>query len=309
MTASPHMAATVTTATSLWNPSTKRWVFNGSNQIRVGTKLEVRTAQYKFDGVSCYPVTEGTWSKLYAGYFVPVKNVRLQALVGSLLDAWLAFSRSNIALQQFGQSDDESTFNGATGCTHTILQRLIKAKTGAAPSHDVISQIAGYPWPSGNPGMRGLFSGNSGTSEVERVIARYALPYKVVFGWSWAGIVSASSMGPVMIGVRYGYWPEWRGYSYHGTLADGKPNGYAARHGKTQLTGFETGFHAALYLGNVGSVSYGNEPNHGSTARPEKPDYDVLTIDQGRRAYDAYSSSGRSPLAWVPTRAFRPKGY
>lgn len=309
MAAAPHYAATVTTATSLYNPTTGLWVFKGPNAIKVGTKLEVRSAQYVFDGVACYPITEGSWSTLYAKYYVPVKNVRLGPILGSLLDAWLAFSRNTTGLQQFGQPGDVSTFGGSTGCTHTILQRLIKAKTGVAPSHDEISRIAGYPWPASNRGMRGLFSGNTGTSEVERVIAHYGLPYDVKFGWSFAAVADASQSGPVMLGIRYGYWPEWRGFVYHGTRADGRPNGYAARHGKTQLTGFETGFHATLMLGRVGNTAYANEPNHGSSARPEHPDFDIVTLDQARHAYDAYSSTGRSPLAWVPTKTFRPKGY
>lgn len=71
-----HYAATVTVATSLWNPNTKHWVYNGPNAIRVGTALVVRGSQSKPDGATaCYPIS-GT---LYAGYYVPVSHVRLGA--------------------------------------------------------------------------------------------------------------------------------------------------------------------------------------------------------------------------------------
>lgn len=231
----------------------------------------------------------------------------------TLLLPWLNFSKSNRHLQQFGQYDDESTYNGATGCTHTILQRLIKAKTGATPSHDIISAVAGYPFPSTNPGRRGLISGNSGSSEAERVFRRYGLPYRVVFGWSFEALKARMALGPVMLGVRYGWWPEDYGYAYYGKVADGKPNGFAFRHGKTQLTGFEQGYHAVLALGTLmvqgKEHAYANEPNHGSPARPEKPDYDDMLASQLKNAYLQYGSTGRSLLAWIPTTNFRPRGY
>lgn len=72
--ASPHYRATVTRATSLWNPETKKWVYNGPNQIKVGTALIVRSARYSLGGKSTYPVVSP-----YAGYYVPHENVRLGA--------------------------------------------------------------------------------------------------------------------------------------------------------------------------------------------------------------------------------------
>lgn len=75
-TASPHYRATVTTATKLWNDSTHKWVYS-SSPIPVNTVLEVRSAQYTKGDTDCYPVTSGSCSKLYAGYYVPVKNVKL----------------------------------------------------------------------------------------------------------------------------------------------------------------------------------------------------------------------------------------
>lgn len=230
----------------------------------------------------------------------------------SLIDAWIAFSSANTNLQQFGQSDDESTYNGATGCTHTCLQRLVKAKTGTYYSHDQISTIATYPWPSSNRGMRGMYSGGS-DNEVGKVMQHFALPYKLVNNWTWAQVIGATVKGPVLIGIRYGYWPEAPGYVYQGHHADGKPGGYADRNGKTQLFGFETGYHATILYGQkvVSGIyrTYASEPNHGSPSRPEKPDYDRVRSTYAARAYKEYGSSGRALFAWVPTTTFRPKGY
>jgi hypothetical protein len=74
---SPHHGAVVTHATSLWNDVTKRWTFNGPNQIKVGTKLEIRSKRFPKGGVSCYPVTQGSYADNYPGYYVPAKNVRI----------------------------------------------------------------------------------------------------------------------------------------------------------------------------------------------------------------------------------------
>jgi len=73
-TAAPHYYAQVTIATALWNSGTKKWVYNGPNAIRVGTRLVVRGAKYLRGGVPCYPIVAGT---KYGGYWVPVAHVKL----------------------------------------------------------------------------------------------------------------------------------------------------------------------------------------------------------------------------------------
>lgn len=72
-----HYKATVSTATSLWNDATGRWVYNGANAIKAGTRLEVRRKQFPKGGVATYPVSCGTYACNYPGYYVPVKNVKL----------------------------------------------------------------------------------------------------------------------------------------------------------------------------------------------------------------------------------------
>jgi hypothetical protein len=72
-----HFAATVISPTSLWNDVTKKWVYNGTNNVKVGTRLEVRGAQYVKGGLKCNPITQGKYSSNYNGYYVPSKNIRL----------------------------------------------------------------------------------------------------------------------------------------------------------------------------------------------------------------------------------------
>jgi hypothetical protein len=223
---------------------------------------------------------------------------------------WIEFSQKHTGLQQFGQKDDESTFGGKTGCTHTILQRLVLAHTGHLYSPDEISKIATYPWPKDNPHMRGMYSGGS-DDEVGKVIRHFGLPYRLHSGGDWGDLIAAVKLGPVMVGIRYGYWPEMRGYRYNGVLANGKPGGFAKRNGKTQLSGAESIYHMILIFGrrtvSTGGVRvYANEPNHGSAARPEKPDYDRVVSSDAHRAFDQYSSTGRKSVLWVPTRKFEP---
>lgn len=229
-----------------------------------------------------------------------------------VLAKWLAFcKRPDVRrLQQFGQGDDESTYNGATGCTHTDLQRLILALTGEHVTHDEISLVAGYPWPHGNPRMRGLYSGGV-NDEVGRVIKHYGLPYKLVIAPLWKDMIRYMKRGPVITGVLYGYWPEQHGATYNGHTADGKPGGFAYEGGKTQLSGAERVYHAVLFLGRGRPFKHmsiwANEPNHGSPSRPEHPVHDKVNSAYAHRAWDQYRYRGRKNFAWVPTKTVVPK--
>lgn len=210
--------------------------------------------------------------------------------------------------QQFGQTDDESTWNGATGCTHTVLQWIIWRVKGKWYSHDDISKAAGYPWPRYNPRKRGMT-----LTEVQRVIDHYHLPYRIVRDRPALEVWKASKRGIVGVAIMYTHWPEWKGYRYAGRTADGKPNGYATplrKAGKTQLSGFY-GRHMTALLGYATDpkgpdLGYFIEPNHGSPARPEKPPYDRGLYAQWKRAYESYRTFGRQQLyAIVPTTETR----
>jgi hypothetical protein len=216
-------------------------------------------------------------------------------------------------VQQFGQANDYYTFGGATGCTQTVLQALIHLWFGTKVSQDTISRVAGYPLPGANPNRRGLRP-----SEVMRVVNHYHLPYKVVFGMPVLDVAHASKLAPVGFGHIYGWWPEWKGYHYGGTTADGHPNGYATptgHAGRTQLKGFNNGPHFGLLLGyaadpDAPDLYYAWEPNHNSASRPEKPPYDRMTYGQFTNVYESYRDVGhRSLYALVPTRTLPAAGY
>jgi hypothetical protein len=220
---------------------------------------------------------------------------------------------------QFGQGDDETTFNGATGCTHVMLQSLIFAKTSHMYSQDEISAIARYPDAAQNHERRGLRWGGL-DNEVGRVVDHFNLPYEL---WFPRGpltdaqkkkLLQAAELGPIMISVHYGNYPEWLHYNYNGVPTDGRPNGYARLHGKTQTYGFY-GPHAALFLGwywNKGRtfrIANMKEPNHGSASRPELPSIDKIKVSQLWVAANAIRTiDGRSISVLLPKRTFVPKG-
>ena len=210
------------------------------------------------------------------------------------------------ASQQFGQPNDSTTFNGATACTHVVLQWIIWRIRGQWPTIDQISKAAGYPPPSSNPKRRGLT-----TTEVKRVISHYGLPYRIVRGAKAADVWHASKRGLVGFGHIYGWWPEWKGYRYGAITADGRPNGYATptgKAGRTQLSGFNNGRHFGLLMGYAvdpkgPDLGYAWEPNHGSSARPERPPYDRMTYRQWKAAYESFQKvGGVLTYALVPTR-------
>lgn len=212
--------------------------------------------------------------------------------------------------QQFGQANDAYTANGATGCTHTVLQWLAWYIKGRWYTHDEISKMVGYPNQSkiAVSKQRGLYP-----SEVSSFLRRAGLPYVVRFGLTNQQVLQiANKLGPVGFGHHYGWVPEWQGYRYGGVVADGRPNGFAApsgKAGKTQLTGW-AGAHFGLLLGynSTDPVTakrvYYWEPNHNSGSRPEDPPYDRCTTPQWKALYNSYHDVlGRSLYAIVPTKA------
>jgi|GEM_PF-2099737 len=212
--------------------------------------------------------------------------------------------RNTDPFQQFGTTDDESTRNGADGCTHTVIRYLAKLWLRRTLSHDQISVLAG--WGTQRPG-RGLYP-----SEVQRVCDRIGLPYDVRGGLTAYHLLLLSARGPIGFGHKYDWWPEEHGFVYYGTRADGYPNGYATPYGaagRTQLKGF-SGAHFGLLIGWDRTMSDTSrrvvawEPNHNSPSRPENPPYDQMTSRQFRRVYESYNRKlGRTPYALVPTRS------
>jgi hypothetical protein len=222
------------------------------------------------------------------------------------LSAALAIRRAH-PLQQFGQPYDSRWADGAQACGATTWQFLIRFWTGKHYTLDQIAIIAGHPRNSGGLEYH----------EMLQLIYRLRLPYKIIKNQPFETAMRASNAGPVWIPTQYSWWPEWRGYVYHGIRADGNPNGFALTAGKTQLAGF-SGRHATVLLGYLpwddsdadttvdAYHAFVMEPNHNSASRPEDPPYDVITTQQYRRAYDAYRSINGSVYAAVPTRTWKP---
>lgn len=240
------------------------------------------------------------------------------------LSDWKGFFRAPHLYQQFGQTDDESTFNGATGCTHTCWQKIVQALTGTRYSHDELSKIAGYPWPRSNPTRRGLQTAAGPNDvvagEAGHIVNHFHLPYRAHFfsgidDAAWSQINHWSLRGPVMLSVKYDWYPQRRGYVYFGQKADGKPNGFAETNGATQLSGF-TGAHAVIRVGYTNADidrhrwhSFVFEPNHNSASRPEHPPFDRMRNPQLRRAVNALPAHmGQAAMVVYPTHDIAPKG-
>jgi hypothetical protein len=223
---------------------------------------------------------------------------------------WVALAR-RWPVQQFGQDHDARSHDGATGCTDTTVQVIYHGWTGGTITHDRIRELAGY-----TDAQYAARSGLTGV-QVQRVMDRLSLPYRVRYGLTAPETMRlANTHGPVIVGVAYGWWPEWFGFRYRGVTADGKPNGYASprgQAGKSQLVGF-TGAHAVLTLGYtvtrragviVARTVRAKEPNHGSRLRPERPPFDSITADQYAAAYNSLRLQlGRRPYAVVPLEPF-----
>lgn len=218
-------------------------------------------------------------------------------------------TRANKPFQQFGQANDAYTANGATGCTHTVLQYLAWLVKKRWYTHDEISRMVGYPNQSkiALSRRRGLYP-----SEVGSFLRKAGLPYAVQYNLSAYKVLQISNaLGPVGFGHHYAWVPEWYEYTYRGVKADGKPNGFAhplRRAGKTQLTGW-AGAHFGACLGWDPHLAVDKprvfiwEPNHGSSARPEKPSHDLIRSGQFRALYESYNKAlGRAPYAVVPTK-------
>lgn len=208
--------------------------------------------------------------------------------------------------QQFGQTNDSWVWDGATACTHTCWQKLLKLWKGLTYSLNSVNTLAGMPRNAVNDRdrPRGMT-----IAESKRLVARTGLPYVYKANPTIAQIRTYGQRGPVLYGVRYGSVPEKRGFVYRGQRADGRPNGFARVNGKTQLSGAEGIRHACLYLADrrietsagayVRTEILRFEPNHGSPSRPERPPYDVISLAQLEREYRDYPGER---FAFVPTR-------
>jgi hypothetical protein len=220
----------------------------------------------------------------------------------------ITVAEANPWCQQFGQDHDDAVSNGQTACTHTVCQFLALLWFGQHLTLNQVNKLAGMPYqPVKNGRARGM-----NNLELQRFFDATGLPYVVRFGLPFETLLTWSNRAPVFYGDRYGTEPTQKGFVYHGVHA--KPP-YAAANGATQLTGsLINGRHAVLLLGYrsiisssgkvVGYRAWRKDPNHGSSARPEKPPFDLIKTTEAKAEYLAYRGiSGGRLYAALPTRS------
>lgn len=226
----------------------------------------------------------------------------------AILSKAMSRMQARLDFQQFGQANDDRVWNGATACTHTIVQSLYYIWFGKIITLNGVNSAAGMPANARN--SKGQPRGMNNT-ELARAFQTLKLPYVVKFGLTFEQIMSYSNRAPVMYAMRYGSAPSQRGFVYKGVTAKAP---FARKHGRTQLTGFNDGRHAVLLLGyrqvkdlatgRKFFVAYRKEPNHHSSSRPERPPYDEITTVQAKREYLDYRDKlGNTLYCAIPTRS------
>jgi hypothetical protein len=216
--------------------------------------------------------------------------------------------REKYPLQQFGQPYDSKWHDGATACAGTSWQFILRFWKNKHYTLDQVAVLAGYPTREQWANWGGLQP-----TQIQRLIYKAKLPYKLIVNPTWATVSQATNLGPVFVPTMYSHWPEWRGAPYTGRF-DGRPNGYAIKGGKTQAT--FSGRHATVYLGYLpwddsdadttvdAYHAFVMEPNHNSASRPEDPPYDIITTTQYRIAFEQYKANTGSTYIFVPTRSW-----
>lgn len=224
----------------------------------------------------------------------------------TVLERRLALEKLTIdhPFTQFGMPGASSTRNGrepgSTGCTHTEIVRLVFLWTGKVITQDEISAAVGYN-----------ASGGEGLSykQTEAAFRHWNLPYGPQTAPSPMDLVNAvRTQGPAMMGCQYLWYPQDKDPKVHvtGGKPNGKPNGYAISHGRTDL-GFTRGHMVTvlaarwradlkLYRPRV------CDPDHGSTARPERPPFDIMEFGQLAALLHSGVSQFGGLVVYLPTR-------
>ena len=229
-----------------------------------------------------------------------------------ILEKAIAFRKAHLD-QQFGQTYDDAVWDGTTACTHAWWQFAAYLWTGIRLTLNQVNSLAGMPYKArnrdGDP--RGMNSSEA-AAFIANFNAKYGadkLPYKIVWDYTFEQLMTYSNRGPVGYGDDYGKSPTWRGYVYAGRTATSP---FAAYAGKTQLGYSFRHFVGILGYRSVlnadGTIAYYHEwkfdPNHGSSARSERPPFEIIRTTEGKAEYNAYASHwGLRLYAAVPTRS------
>lgn len=203
---------------------------------------------------------------------------------------------------QFGQPKSSAVLGGAVACTDACIQMIVLMANGKSVSLNEVRERSQAP--EDQPLTR---------DEALRALSSYGLRYEARSDMAAPGVLRMARVrGPVILCEMYWAHPQWKDYVYAGrrlnglTKTDGgrtvRP-GFAApfrRAGLTQWT-FRGG-HAVLLATEVYDdgerLGVVRDPNHNSSARPERPAYDVVSIRQLNRMLSSWP--GRLVLA--PTR-------
>lgn len=195
---------------------------------------------------------------------------------------------------QFGQANDVSTWDGATGCGPTGVQTILAAFRNVVPTHDAISRVIGYWRPRSRIG--------TSAEQLAKALGHWGLSYDATYGAAFAQLVGwADSRGPVLVCVDYRTYPVWR--LYHRRVS---PPPYAQPSGKAGRNQFGTTFtHWVVIAGTVTDGPYAGaiavmEPNHDSPARPENV---VIDYVQPNDLKAAIAAAFPRTVAVVPSHA------
>lgn len=194
---------------------------------------------------------------------------------------------------QFGQKGVPNKL-AKTACADTCVQMLIEYHTGKLISLNDIRKASGRPV----DGVHGLT-----IQATIKALKAYGVPaaYKLNVTSDW--VAKKAEAGPLIIGVGYGKYPSWQG-----SLCG---NDDCEHGGKTQCN--FRGAHSVLFVRairhfkpNTSSLLHTDavvrDPNHNSSSRPEKPEFDRMQLKQLDRTMKALVTDTK----WVNTFAVYP---
>jgi len=172
---------------------------------------------------------------------------------------------------QFGQSG--APCGGSSCCTDTCIQMIINYYKDTHYSLSYIRRVAQSRYSFDERACTGI-----NHLEVLHALERFGLGhYNVSFGADATDVWNKVAVGPVLIGVHYGSYPNQRG------VCGGEKAEVAGRND----CNFR-GSHAVLAIGRRYHDGhrdiYLRDPDHNSPSRPSKPDYDRVKLSDLNRA-------------------------
>lgn len=219
----------------------------------------------------------------------------------------LRYARTPYGLRgQFGQGDDELSFNGSTACGINAVQ-WVGGLHGQHATLDEIAKSVGYPTILQKALKIGFFE-----YQVINALRHMGIEYEAHTDLTANDLLQIMThRGPIIYKTRYGVIPQWKFYHYAGHTADGKANGFArpvGEAGANQIVGAENVRHFVVGVSTeVDSHRrhrrvWKHDPNHGSKRRPELPPYDVTSEHQFEVEYKAFHDMEGYYWAAIPAK-------